>query len=71
MGGRSTILALAAALALTGCTTSARNLPVRTDYSKTTAFHEWKTYRFASIEPQKQPDSAIWRIPVDFPPITG
>lgn len=52
MGGRTAFLALAAALALTGCSTSAKDLPVRTEYSKTTAFHEWKTFRFASIEPR-------------------
>jgi len=52
MGGRTAFLALAASLALTGCSTSAKDLPVRTDYSRTTAFHEWKTFRFASIEPK-------------------
>ena len=50
MGGRQTILALAGALAVAGCSTSAKELPVRTVYSKTTAFHEWKTFRFASVE---------------------
>ncbi|TFG39042.1 MAG: hypothetical protein E4H44_02845 [Candidatus Aminicenantes bacterium] len=71
MGGRTTFLALAVALALTGCSTSAKGLPVRTEYSKTNAFQQWKTFRSASIEFQKQLDSAIWRILVDFPPITG
>ena len=50
MGGRKTLLAFTVALAVAGCSTSARDLPVRTDYSTTTAFQEWKTYRFASIE---------------------
>ena len=50
MGGRKAFLALAAALAVAGCSTSARELPVRTDYNKTTAFHGWKTFRFASVE---------------------
>lgn len=50
MGGRTTILAITAALAVAGCSTSAKELPVRTVYSKTTAFHEWKTFRFASVE---------------------
>jgi len=57
MGGRTAFLVLAAALALTGCSTSAKDLPVRTEYSKTTAFHEWKTFRFQSIEP-KSPTGA-------------
>ncbi len=52
MGGRKTILTLTIALAVAGCSTSAKDLPVRTDYSKTTAFHEWKTFRFASVEPK-------------------
>jgi hypothetical protein len=33
---------------LAGCTSTAAELPVRTEYSKTSAFHEWKTFRFAS-----------------------
>jgi hypothetical protein len=41
-------VALVAVLALVGCTSTTSNLPVRTDYSKTTAFHEWKGFRFAS-----------------------
>jgi len=41
-------VALVAVLALLGCTSTTSNLPVRTDYSKTTAFHEWKGFRFAS-----------------------
>ena len=55
MGGRKTILTLAIALAVAGCSTSAKDLPVRTDYSKTTAFHEWKTFRFASVEHKAPP----------------
>ena len=43
-----TSIALVAALAVGGCTTTTSNLPVRTDYSKTTAFHEWKNFRFTS-----------------------
>ena len=43
-----TLVSLIAALALAGCTSTTSNLPVRTDYSKTTAFHEWKSFRFAS-----------------------
>jgi hypothetical protein len=42
------LVALVAVLALAGCTSTTSNLPVRTDYSKTTAFHEWKSFRFAS-----------------------
>jgi len=42
------LVALVAVLAFVGCTSTTSNLPVRTDYSKTTAFHEWKTFRFAS-----------------------
>jgi hypothetical protein len=41
-------VALVAVLALAGCTSTTSQLPVRTDYSKTTAFHEWKSFRFAS-----------------------
>jgi hypothetical protein len=42
------LVAFVAVLALFGCTSTTSNLPVRTDYSKTTAFHEWKSFRFAS-----------------------
>ncbi|MFC2144188.1 DUF4136 domain-containing protein [Acidobacteriota bacterium] len=42
------LVALVAVLALAGCTSTTSNLPVRTDYSKTTAFQEWKNFRFAS-----------------------
>jgi hypothetical protein len=35
-------------LAFAGCTSTTSNLPVRTDYSKSTAFHEWEGFRFAS-----------------------
>ncbi len=41
-------VALVAVLLLAGCTSTTAELPVRTEYSKTTAFHEWKTFRFAS-----------------------
>ncbi len=44
----SILVALVAVLAFVGCTSTTSNLPVRTDYSKTTAFHEWKRFRFAS-----------------------
>jgi hypothetical protein len=40
-------VALVVALAFVGCTSTTSRLPVRTDYSKTTAFHEWKDFRFA------------------------
>jgi hypothetical protein len=43
-----TVVALIAVLALAGCTSTTSNLPVRTDYSKTAAFHEWDSFRFAS-----------------------
>ena len=43
-----TPVVLVAVLLLVGCTTTTSNLPVRTTYSKTTAFHEWKNFRFAS-----------------------
>ncbi len=52
MGGRTALWALVATLSVTGCSTSARDLPVRTEYSKTAAFHEWKTFRLASVEPK-------------------
>jgi hypothetical protein len=41
-------VALVAVLALAGCTSTTSQLPVRTEYNKTTAFHEWKSFRFAS-----------------------
>lgn len=41
-------VAVIAFLALAGCTSTTSNLPVRTDYSKTTAFSDWKSFRFAS-----------------------
>ncbi len=41
-------VALAAVVLLVGCTSTTAELPVRSEYSKTTAFHEWKTFRFAS-----------------------
>jgi len=42
------MVAVVAVLAIAGCTSTTSNLPVRTDYSKTTAFHKWKSFRFAS-----------------------
>jgi hypothetical protein len=42
------MVAVVAVLAIAGCTSTTSNLPVRTDYSKTTAFQEWKNFRFAS-----------------------
>lgn len=39
---------LFSALVLAGCMSTTSNLPVRTDYSRTTPFHEWKSFRFAS-----------------------
>jgi len=42
------MVTLVAVLALAGCTSTTSNLPVRTDYSKTTAFSDWKNFRFAS-----------------------
>lgn len=41
-------LTFIALMVLGGCTSTTSNLPVRTNYSKTTAFHEWKGFRFAS-----------------------
>jgi hypothetical protein len=41
-------VALVAVLVLAGCTSTTSKLPVRTDYSKTAAFHEWTSFRFAS-----------------------
>ena len=41
-------LALLAVLAISGCGSTAAELPIRTEYSKTTDFHEWKTFRFSS-----------------------
>jgi hypothetical protein len=52
MGVRTALSVLIAALSMTGCSTSARELPVRTEYSTTTPFHEWKTFRFATVEPK-------------------
>ena len=43
----TTAVAVVAVLALAGCTSTTSNLPVRTEYSKSTAFHEWKSFRFA------------------------
>ncbi len=40
-------VALIAVLALAGCTSTTSNLPVRTEYSRATAFQEWKSFRFA------------------------
>jgi len=42
------LVALVTVLALAGCTSTTSNLPVRTEYSKSTAFHDWKGFRFAS-----------------------
>ena len=42
------LVVVVAALLLAGCASSSAELPVRAEYSKSTAFHEWKTYRFAS-----------------------
>ena len=39
---------LVTAVLLVGCTSTTSTLPVRTDYSRTTTFQEWVTYRFAS-----------------------
>jgi hypothetical protein len=46
MVGRS--VALVAMLALVGCTSNPAERSVRTEYDQSTAFQEWKTYRFAS-----------------------
>ncbi len=49
LGTRSgVLLAVAAALLITGCRSSTIELPVRTEYDRGTAFHEWKTFRLAS-----------------------
>jgi hypothetical protein len=42
------LVVIVTALLLVGCTSTTSNLPVRTDYSRTTSFQEWVTYRFAS-----------------------
>ena len=42
------MVTLVAVLALAGCTSTTSHLPVRTDYSKTTAFSDWKNFRFTS-----------------------
>ena len=44
---RSSPLILVAALLLGSCTSTV-DLPVRTEYSRTASFHDWKTFRFAS-----------------------
>ena len=41
-------LTITAVLVLLGCGSTTAELPVRTEYSKTTQFHEWKTFRFSS-----------------------
>jgi len=41
-------LSMVAVLLLAGCSSTTAERPVRTDYSKTTAFHEWETYRFST-----------------------
>jgi hypothetical protein len=41
-------LTITAVLVLLGCGSTTAELPVRTEYSKTTSFHEWKTFRFSS-----------------------
>lgn len=51
MSVRQALFALLAALAFIGCGTSTKDLPVRINYSTDTAFHEWKTFRFASVAP--------------------
>jgi hypothetical protein len=49
LGSRSGILlAVAAALLIAGCGSSTIELPVRTEYDRSTAFQEWKTFRLAS-----------------------
>jgi len=42
------LVVLVVVLVIVGCTSTTSNLPVRTDYIKTAAFHEWKNFRFAS-----------------------
>ena len=44
----ATPLTITAVLVLLGCGSTIADLPVRTEYSKTTQFHEWKTFRFSS-----------------------
>ena len=39
-------LTITAVLVLLGCGSTTAELPVRVEYSKTTSFHEWKTFRF-------------------------
>jgi len=41
-------LTMVAVLLLVGCTSTTAKRPVRTDYSKTTKFHEWKTFRLST-----------------------
>ena len=41
-------LTLLTVLVISGCGSTAAEMPTRTEYSKTTAFHEWKTFRFSS-----------------------
>jgi len=41
-------LAIAAVVVLVGCGSTTADLPVRFEYSKTTDFQKWKTFRFAS-----------------------
>ena len=41
-------LTLLAVLMASGCGSTAAEMPMRIEYSKTTSFHEWKTFRFTS-----------------------
>jgi len=41
-------LTITAVLVLLGCGSTTAELPVRAEYSKTTSFHEWKTFRFSA-----------------------
>ncbi len=41
-------LTITAVLVLLGCGSTIAELPVRAEYSKTTSFHEWKTFRFSA-----------------------
>ncbi len=41
-------LTLLAVLIISGCGSTAAEMPIRVEYSKVTPFHEWKTFRFTS-----------------------
>ena len=54
MTGRKVLCVLAVASALMACSSSTKELPVRTRYDSSTVFQDWKTFRFASEQPESR-----------------